>query len=164
MVLYQVLGGRLSYTDITYLNDEQKARYASSNDDYERSRIVDRAIQERAERQELLDSSSLPDVVPAAVRRVIRRATAPSPDDRYQSASEFMNALNDVLGGVGDWRFADGEWLLHGAKGRYRFQPGETIGRFVLQQNLGRGWRRIPGMGEDIKARLVPLAEDLAGR
>lgn len=164
MVLYQVLGGRLSYTDITYLNDEQKARYASSNDDYERSRIVDRAIQERAERQELLDSSSLPDVVPAAVRRVIRRATAPSPDDRYQSASEFMNALNDVLGGVGDWRFADGEWLLHGAKGRYRFQPGETIGRFVLQQNLGRGWRRIPGMGEDIKARLVPLVEDLAGR
>ncbi len=41
IVLYQILGGRLSYSYIDYLSDDEKRDYAEVEKDYERSKIVD---------------------------------------------------------------------------------------------------------------------------
>jgi serine/threonine protein kinase len=79
VVLYQVLGGRLSYSEVSYLNRDEKARYAELTDHYERSKLVDVAIRNHATRGSLLQMDSLPDIVPETVRRLIRTATAAEP-------------------------------------------------------------------------------------
>lgn len=164
IVLYQVLGGRLSYSEVSYLNPNEKVRYAEMTDHYERSRLVDAAIRNHAIRGSLLQMDSLPYVVPKSVRRLIRTATAPQANARFQSASEFMNALTRSLGKAGDWRFENNEWILYGQKITYRISRSIDTTKFILQQKRKNMWRRVPGTPEDTQRKLLRHAVKLALR
>lgn len=164
VVLYQVLGGRLSYSEVSYLSPDEKTRYADLTDQYERSKLVDAAIRNHAIRGSLLQMDSLPYIVPESVRRLIRKATAPAPSARFQSASEFMNTLTRSLGKTGDWRFENDEWILRGQRVRYRISQSITKDRFLLYQNRGNGWRRVPGLSENTNRNIMRHAVGLALR
>lgn len=161
MVLYQILGGRLPYAYHYYLNNEEREEYKQLEDGYDRSRLIERAISRRAESASLLNLKSLPFFVPTSVKTLIKRATNPNPDLRFQSASDFMNKLNTLAGKVVDWQYNGSEpiALYNGTTFRIR----KFNGRFIAEQDKGKGWRRIPrlepgtlrDMTKEIKTRCL---------
>jgi hypothetical protein len=95
-----MVNGSLPYDPVAHLDREalieiKKAGASSLKemDCVEACRIVERAIARRASKQKLLELGPQQPYEPKALRRAIRRATAPFPDDRYQTASEFIGAL-----------------------------------------------------------------------
>jgi serine/threonine protein kinase len=155
VVLYQVLGGRLVYDAMGYLDPQQRERYAASEDDYEKSRIIDEAIRDRVVAGRLIDLSSLPYFVPRSSRSIIRKATTTDPAQRYQSAGDMVSAVHAAWNNSIDWGYEGGEPVAQSNRGRYRLYPSDTRGQFLVQQDLGNGWRKLPGSG------LVSLAAQL---
>lgn len=153
IVLYQVLGGRLLYSPLAYLSCHEQETLSSILGDYERSKYGDGIIQQLACSGALLDIRSLPEFVPLVVRSIVKKATALDPEERYQSASEFMNALNNAIGRVADWRFVDGEHIAIGPSAKYRLRPGNTHNHFIIQKDRNNGWRKVSGIPEDTKSR-----------
>jgi len=145
LVLYQVLGGHLVYDAMAYLDTQQRERYAAMNDEYERSRLVDEAIRDRVVAGRLIDLSSLPYFVPRVSRSIIRKATAANPAQRYQSAGDMVSAIHVAWNKSIDWEYEDDRPVARSQRGRYRLCPSETQGQYLVQQNLGSGWRKLPG-------------------
>jgi serine/threonine protein kinase len=104
IVLYQILGGWLPYAYHEYLTDQERESYKQLEDDFERSRML------------------------TAVEKCgAWRATNPDPDQRFQSASDFMNKLNSIASKVVDWRCSGVEPIVNG--GRKVRRLVETSGR-----------------------------------
>lgn len=165
IVLYQVLGGRLVYDAMAYLDAQQREQYAASDDDYERSRIVDDAIRDRVVAGRLIDLSSLPYFVPRSSRSIIRKATATDPVQRYQSAGDIVSAVHAAWNNSIDWEYEDGGPVARSHRGRYRLLPSDTRGQFVLHQDLGSGWRKLPGSGVgNLEAQLRVLEQRIRAR
>jgi serine/threonine protein kinase len=143
IVLFQVLGGRLPYAYQEYLSEADRRKYAHLQDDFDRYKLVETAIKDKAQSGKLLDLESLPFFVPTTVKSLIRKAANPEPSRRFQSASDFMNAINRLSNSVVDWQY-DGNEIVAQAKGR-RYRVQKTGGLFVVEQNSGKGWRRVPG-------------------
>ena len=100
MVLHEMVNGALPYDPVAHLDrdalGEVKKSGASTLKDMdcvEACRVVERAIARRSSKHRLLELGPQQPYEPKALRKVIRRATAPSPDDRFQTASEFIGAL-----------------------------------------------------------------------
>lgn len=85
--------------------------------------------------------------IPEQLRRIVRKAMRPKPTDRYQSASAFINAINDVS--CIDWthmrgRGLDGVWegswpLRMSPERRRRYRVESTI----LRSGPSKGKRRL---------------------
>lgn len=138
MVLYEMLNGRLEWE-----------RWASQVE--VRLARGQRAVPDSALR--------FAPHVPPPLRTVVRKAVARHPQDRFQRASEFIRALNQVASV--DWRHVDGVGLDGVWEGRwpphlwpqrrdcYRvnsrvLQSGRGARRLVAQvRSPGGGWRRF---------------------
>lgn len=144
IVLFQVLGGKLPYSPLAHLTREQCEKYATMTDNYEKSRLVDSAIEMKACNGSLLNHKHLPSHLPSGVRSILKKATHINPTNRYQSSSEFMNALNAVIGRTPDWQFVNGEFIAVSGKAKFRLIPGDAKGLYIIQKDLGGGWRRLP--------------------
>jgi hypothetical protein len=44
-----------------------------------------------------------------------------------------------------DWEYENGEPVARSNRGRFRLCPSETRGQYLVQQDLGSGWRKLPG-------------------
>jgi len=158
VVLFQILGGRLSYSGIDYLSGPERKRYSEMTDEFDRSRLIDDAIRSKVCAGRLIDLKSLPFFVPQSARRIISRATALQPSHRFATASEFMNALSTIVLRVVDWRFEDAYPIAHGNGCRLRI---ERIGtEYVVQQDRGSGWRRLSGSVPGSLAGAVKVVGD----
>jgi len=160
MVFFQVLGGKLPYADDAYLSDpERKAykAYTEAGDYFQRSKLVDTAIKKRACDGTLLDLKSLPFFVPRNVKQVIRKATAVDPSDRYNTASEFMSALTTLTHRVTDWQYEEAEPMAVDGRTRYRTVKTEML--YIVEQNKGNGWRKIPGINPGALKEQLKLIE-----
>ena len=144
MVLFQILGGRLPYSYHEYLTTKEKAEYLALNDDFDRCRLIDSAIEKKAAAGTLINFSSLPAFVPLSVRKVIKRAVSVNPNDRFQNASDFMNNLNSLSNVIVDWQFEDGVPVAFCNGGKFRVRRIGTS--FAAEQDKGKGWRRIPNL------------------
>lgn len=142
MVLYQLLGGRLPYAYQEYLSDSKRAEYAAMQDDFERFKLVESAIRKKANDGTLLDLNTLPFFTPSSVKAAIRRATSVDPADRFQTASDFMSKLNSLWSKLVDWRYDGRTPIAHCDGTQYRVV---SVGsKFVVEQNRGNGWRKVP--------------------
>ena len=145
LVLYQVLGGRLVYDVMDYLTPKERARYATIEDDYDRSRLVDDAIFRRAVTARLTDFKSLPFYVSSRTKSILRRATAPDPNARYKSASDMASAVHAAWTQSVDWDYDGAQPVARSGRAIFRLSPSETRGQYFLEQNLGSGWRKVRG-------------------
>jgi serine/threonine protein kinase len=143
IVLFQVLGGKLPYADQEYLSEADRRKYARLQDDFDRYKLVETAIKDKAQSGKLLDLESLPFFVPTTVKSLIRKAANPEPSKRFQSASDFMNAINRLSNSVVDWKFDSNKPVAQGSEKRYRLM--DIKGQFFVEQDSGRGWRKLPG-------------------
>lgn len=160
MVLHELVNGALPYEAASHLDREAflelKQRGAVSLkdlDDFEACKLVERAIARRASRGKLLELGLQQPYEPRALRHVIRKATAPSADDRYQTASEFIGALGALS--FPNWRPLNGgnafEALAWNARD-WRIETAGAVsgeGAFVIRRSpLGtqnfRRWAVAP--------------------
>ncbi|KAA1426732.1 protein kinase domain-containing protein [Nocardioides antri] len=93
--------------------------------------------------------------VPDSLRRIVRKATRPTPDGRYQSAAEMITALNRA-------RFVDWEWPTYADDsveylGTWNGQDLRVRGRrmrngtwrYETERHYASGWREIAALRAD---------------
>lgn len=103
MVLHEMANGPLPYSAESHLDraarSELKQRGFSmlkAMDDYDACKLVEAAIARRTSKGKLLELGPKQPYIPRQLRHVISKATSPSPQDRYQTASEFIGALETL--------------------------------------------------------------------
>jgi serine/threonine protein kinase len=153
VVMYQLLGGTLSYDPEAYLNATERAKYSSIDDDFDRQKYGDSILQRRIEAGRLPDFASLPPWARCAERE-LRRMTAPDPAKRYRTVGEVAMALSALRGRIPNWQVtADGARLVQA--GRTVELRGLGGGLYEAFVNIGRGPRRNPGLPKGTLAELV---------
>lgn len=111
LVLYQLCGGYLPYNELAYLKPGQLKKYQKLQSDYDKSKFVDRIIEERVKKGKLINLDSLLPFVPKSLKRIIKKSTHPDSTKRFSNCSEFELALHK-LGSVPDWfKRAEGYFL-----------------------------------------------------
>jgi serine/threonine protein kinase len=123
MLLHEMVNGSLPYDSAAHLDREALAeirKYGALSlkeiDCVVACRVVERAIARRSSKHTLLDLGSQHPCEPKALRRIIRRATQPSPDCRFQTASEFIGALDPLS--FPNWVFKQAEQVAAAANWR----------------------------------------------
>lgn len=162
IVLFQVLGGGLSYSGLEYLNEAERSQYNQLQDEIERQRLVESAIKGKAQNGNLLDLKSLPFFVPKSIKDLIQKATSPEPSDRFQKTCDFMNDVHRLRNKVVDWRYDGHEEIAFSNSKKYRVM--KSNGKFAAEKNGGNGWRRVSGSGNGTRAEQVNLIETLCRR
>jgi serine/threonine protein kinase len=158
LTLYQMLGGQLPYEADAWIDRQAKRCIDATDDPCEKSRCVDAAIRRKIQSSRLLNIGSLPPTVPEAARRAIRKATRPAPGDRFRTCAELIQELGRVRAKCLDWRSVDGTWEARTKDRTVRVVPVQSA--FRVEQNLGRGWRRLGTLGQSDDARLVVIAAE----
>ncbi len=150
ILLYQLLGGHLSYTERDFLSPKEAGAYDLIADENERQLFAKSIIQRRITRSKLIDIRSLPPWVPKCVRKIILRATKPSYLDRYHSAADMSIDLTNCRTKVRPWQIREGFPTLSEVT-EYRIVP---IGQlFGLEKRRSDRWRVVGN------ARNVTLAD-----
>jgi len=145
MVLYQLLGGELSYDGASYMNREECSAFHHAPDDFERQRIENGAIKRRAQAGALLQGSTLPPWVSGSVRKTVSRACNPRPDKRFPSCAAFMDKLRRAMTSQLDWCYLEGKLCAHRDDRRIELRHQDESALVIAHQDLGSGFRRIPG-------------------
>lgn len=143
LIFYQLLGGELSYLPENLLSKRKLKHYKRLENDFEKSKFVDRYIADRANKAKLLSIDSLPLYCSDKIKRIIRKATKPNLEDRYQSTYEFLLSLQK-LGSIPNWKTnSDGLISLNNWEGK-DYKITKRKNNFVCEKNIktGSGWRK----------------------
>lgn len=118
LVGFLLFGGSLGNDLERYLNASQRRRLAAlkaAGDVFAISRYVDGCVENRITRGSLIDWASLPQYVPSAITRVLKRATKGA---RYDTCSEFLFELQRAGVGIPNWIQQGDTWVLMDWRGR----------------------------------------------
>lgn len=143
IVMYQLLGGYLSYDPLSYLTKKEIKEYHNLESDYDKSKYVDKILQKKVDKGKLLNLDTLPPFVEKKVLKIIRTATHIDPDKRYQSSSEFDHALHK-LGSVPDWRYINSTYSLLDHNRKDFRVISDSRGKYVCEKSKSgtANWRK----------------------
>ncbi|WP_320151121.1 serine/threonine-protein kinase [uncultured Tolumonas sp.] len=113
MVLYQLLGGYLPYSEQAWLDKKQLLHYNSLQDPVDKTIYVDQCIKNKISTGKILNIKSLPCWVPNTLIRVIKKATNLDPNKRYSDAASFQVDIHKSLPKVKDWHVSNDEIILN---------------------------------------------------
>jgi eukaryotic-like serine/threonine-protein kinase len=131
VVLFQLLGGRLPYNEVEWLDRKQREQYNQLNYP-ENTCFADQCLLERIRRDRLLDFTSLHPWTSDKLKRVVRKATHLDPFKRFSSAADFLVKLTEALTSLKDWVLQDGCLTL----------SGPTSYRIIKQNSVYRAQKR----------------------
>ncbi len=152
LVLYQLLGGTLSYDGLTWLNRRELAQLETLATPLDKEDFIDRCIKAKIAAGKAVDLSSLPPWVPKPIRRIIKKACHVESTQRFQSASAFMAKIHEVRPAVLDWQVIDGCPTLT-AKTSYRIVSDGSA--YSVQKRAGVDWRNDRTLAGDTLEELV---------
>ncbi|WP_425640277.1 serine/threonine-protein kinase [Agrobacterium radiobacter] len=155
ILLYQMLGGSLPYSERDWLTDRQQAKYDELSG-YEQQDFTTKIIEQRITSGSILDYASLPPSVPASLKSVIRRCVRVAPCDRYQSCADLSAALHNLRGHVHDWIFDDYPILRKRGK---LIRIVENKSGISIEKDTGTGWRRQRTLNPKTMEEAYRLAE-----
>lgn len=158
MVLYQVLGGALPYQIENWLT-KGDIRKGEAFDETDRQIFYNSVIEARIRGGRVLKLDSLPDYVPEALKRVIRKACHLKKDRRYPTAADFLATLNNIRSRVFDWRINDDALTLCDGKRMYRIVS--SAGRYLVEKKVVAGWRSQRELTADIRAEAIVAVENI---
>lgn len=160
MVAYQLLGGYLPYDEISWLSDREHKQFQALPGPFERSEYVDRILATRASRGRLLDWETVHPVVPGSLLRVLRKATNPDPQRRFQTTAEFLLALHE-LGYIPNWAAEQDTYVLLNHGGRdYRIVPAGDCYRCEKKNTASLNWRADNSIGAGTKQEVIRTLRD----
>lgn len=144
---YELINGPLPYDYDSHLDKEalrDLARLGATciqeiDDPVERDGIVNRAIFRRASRRKLLGLTPHREYVPDAVTRILRKATSPNAADRYQTASDFIAAIEHL--DFPNWHVRGDEFHATNWRGADWIVREEKSGEFVALRRISGGYR-----------------------
>ena len=138
IVLYQLLGGTLSYDERAWMNKAELKHFNTLTGDADQSIYVDQCIKNKIIKGKVINLKSLPPWVPEQLKKVIRRATNINPVKRYRNATGFKADLHKIRPSILDWSICEGIPLLK-SKTSYRIQSsGDAI---CVQKKKNGDWR-----------------------
>lgn len=140
IILYQLLGGKLSYLDVDYLTESQKQKYNEFEDLFDRQIFVDNIIRDKIVKGKLLNYESLPIWIEAAVIKLLKKATNLNPRKRYQTCSDMMVDITKLKKNVLDWCIIDNGYILN-AETSYRIILEKNV--YHVEKNKHSSWKRV---------------------
>jgi serine/threonine protein kinase len=142
IVLYQLMGGTLSYDIKDYMNKVELRKYQKLNDAYEISMFEDGVLNKAITRGKLLDYTSIPCYRCKRIIRIIKNATRVDESKRFRNTADFLLEIHR-LGKVADWMQSnDDEYECLHNKMYYRVT--KIKGRYVFQKSKDREkWRKV---------------------
>jgi eukaryotic-like serine/threonine-protein kinase len=138
VIMYQLLGGYLSYKDTDYLTSKQILVYNNFTDDCDRNMFVDSILKGVITKGMLINLSSLPCWTSKRVLSIIKKATNKIPDKRYPSCTDMMNDIAKAKKQSFNW-CVDNDMYLLDASTMYRICPDEA--GFIVQKRKHSTWR-----------------------
>ncbi len=139
IVLYQLIGGKLSYNQDDYLNGTQKKEYEELTDECDKSLYVDGVLSKLITKGKLLDFDSIPCWVSPKIVSIIKKATNINPSKRYINCSSMMNDINKIKDKINDWS-VEGEALMLKKDKSYRITKDKT-GFYFVEKKKHSDWR-----------------------
>lgn len=142
IMLYQLLGGKLPYDLMEWLNSDEKAKYAKlsypDNDIYAAKAFESRVIS----KGRLLDLSSLPPWCPSDLKNMIRTCCKVDHTKRFESVSALIGKLNNLRASLPDWR-CEPVPVLHRARAKFRVVSSR--GSYSIEKMVASGttWRKV---------------------
>lgn len=111
LVLFEMVHGALPYSDDAFLDREARKELrdlekasGSEVDDFERQKVVDRALTRAASGQGVISFGRMQPYVPKSLARIINKAVSPDPVARYRTPSEMIGDLEALR--LPGWRLA----------------------------------------------------------
>jgi eukaryotic-like serine/threonine-protein kinase len=139
IVLYQLLGGHLSYDEISWMSKPELSHYGSLTDQCKKSIYVDKCIKAKIIKGKILNIKTLPPWVPDSLKKIIRKATNVDNSKRFPNATAFKTNLHRVRSAIWDWYLDEGIPTLR-ANTSYRILK-EGNG-FQIQKKRNGDWRK----------------------
>jgi serine/threonine protein kinase len=159
IVLYQLLGGKLSYDEADWLSPQQLKIYGGKmhpdNQLYAAS-----IIEGKIRAGKLLDYSTLADWCPPELVSIIRKCCQVKWSSRFESVSALMVKLNNTRHLLADWR-CEPDPILYRKGGMFRISESE--GTYTVEKRLGNSssWRKQRKLGVcKTYKEAIKLAED----
>ena len=141
IVFFQLLGGRFSYDEYSWLNSRELIKYRGIQNEIDQQLFARECIKKKIMRCKMVDLSTLPPWVSKPLRNTISKACSIYPEKRYQSCSEFLAKLNSIRNQITDWRIESGIPVRHGAiRHRVVFDPKKD--ECFVEKNKISGWRK----------------------
>lgn len=141
VLLYQLLGGKLSYELDDWLTEKEKARSSKISDDTDKQIFGNECLARKIRGGRLVETSTLPCWVDMGIKKIIIKGCHTNPEKRYQNCTEFLVKLAGKLITLRNWEIIDGKLTLTGKKRSYRII--QTAGGEYIIEKRGEGnWRR----------------------
>lgn len=153
LVMYQVLGGVLSYDPLDYMTTSQTKMYRQMGD-FDKSKFVDEILYNKAKKAKLINLASLPYFTHPKLINIIRKATNPEPSKRYQNTAEFYLDMHKV-GTIPNWRKLSEECILCEFKSLYYRIIDTSKGCIFEKSKDNSSWRKVPGTGYEATGNAV---------
>ncbi len=142
IILFQLLGGKLSYFEMDYLTVRQKNKYNKLKSDFDKSNYVDEVLLTLAKKSKLLDMDSLPFFMPLSLRRIIKSAVNPDYKLRFKSTYEFLLDLHKI-GEIQNWFIHGDHYVLKSWKGKdYRIVKKKDEYLCETKNCSNQNWRK----------------------
>jgi serine/threonine protein kinase len=153
ILLYQLLGGYLTYDLVAYLSRTEQQRLKSLGSPADESIFIDQCIKSLICSGKLLNYASMPPWVPEELKKIIKKACHLDPTKRFQTASSFMAKLHAVRPKVLDWKVVDGHPQL--CSGNVSFRIVGDAEQCRVQKKRGENWRNDNSFGDGSMPTLV---------
>jgi serine/threonine protein kinase len=157
IVLYQLLGGVLSYNERDWLSKKEQATYDGLSG-YDPQLFATEIIEKRIVKGRILDLESLPPWVCKPLRAMIRKCCSTDIATRYTLVSDLSSALNNLRSRVPDWRSEEHPILR---KGRKQLRIVPYRGALAIEKSTGANWRRERTLNPVNLAEAVFMAEGI---
>lgn len=159
IILYQLLGGRLSYDLLDWLPSKQRAECDllghPDNEIY-----ADGIVRNLIQKGKVVDLNSLPAWCPRSLVSVIRKCTKINRVHRFESVSALKAKLSNVRASLPDWRL-EPEPVLHRNKNKLRLIKVGNLYHIEKMARNSTSWRRVHGVKPAPLMDIVALAERL---
>lgn len=139
VILYQLLGGQLSYDENAHLDARQREKLKAIGNHADKCIFVNTCLQQKICSGAIINYSSLPPWVPDSLKKIIKKATNKDPAKRYQSGGAFWAKLHQVMPDLLDWQRVDGFVTLFGKKSYRLVQDGE---QWAVEKKIKSDWRK----------------------
>lgn len=157
LVLYQLLGGALSYDGLAWLNKRELTQLETLATPQDKEDFIDRCIKSKIAAGRAIDLKSLPPWVPKSIRRIINKACHIDAAQRFQSASAFMAKIHEIRPSVPDWQVIEGCPTLT-AKTSFRVVSNDD--GYLVQKRVRADWRNDNTcVGETLEELVEEIAQ-----
>lgn len=154
LVTYQLLGGKLPYDGMHYLNAKEKKAHSRIEDNIDKSLYVDSVIRRLAERGELVRFESMPPWITQSVKRELRAMTNPNPKERLAVVADVAASLTRMRAKLADWKYKNDNVQVM-LDGRLIELRPNSSGAYVAFQKKDSDFRKMPTIKPNSLVELV---------